>query len=59
MTADTRLDKHNVLKLKINLAIVSQRDLQLYLIHTKRVVFRGTLNGGYLTENPRFEIEAA
>lgn len=58
MSGDARLDKHNGLKLKINLAI-SQRELKLYLIHTKLVVFQGTLNGGYLTEDPRFEIEAA
>lgn len=59
MTVVTRLDKHNILKLKINLVIVSQRDLQLSSIHTKRVVFRGTLNGRYLTEDLRFGIEAA
>lgn len=59
MTVVTRLDKHNILKLKINLVIVSQRDLQLSSIHTKHVVFRGTLNGRYLTEDLRFGIEAA
>lgn len=59
MTVVTGMDKHKVLKLKINLFVESQRDLQLYSIRTKHAVFWGQLNRGYLAEDWRFGIEAA
>lgn len=43
MTVVTEMDKHKVWKLKINLFIEPQRDVQLYSIHTEaRCVLRQT-----------------